>query len=91
VQYGYKDKYLLSASLREDGSSRFGANTKYGIFPSASVGWRIIQEDFMKRLPVMSDLKLRFSYGVNGNNSIADYGSISQIGHTDMFWVRRRH
>jgi TonB-linked SusC/RagA family outer membrane protein len=80
VQYGYKDKYLLSASLREDGSSRFGANTKYGIFPSASIGWRIIQESFMKRVPVMSDLKLRFSYGVNGNNSIADYGSISQIG-----------
>jgi TonB-linked SusC/RagA family outer membrane protein len=80
VQYGFKDKYLLSASLREDGSSRFGANTKYGIFPSASVGWRIIQESFMKRIPVMSDLKLRFSYGVNGNNSIGDYGSISQIG-----------
>ncbi|QTE38178.1 TonB-dependent receptor [Mucilaginibacter gossypii] len=80
AQYAYKNKYLLSASLREDGSSRFGGNTKYGIFPSASVGWRIIQEDFMKKLPVMSDLKLRFSYGVNGNNSIADYGSISQIG-----------
>jgi TonB-linked SusC/RagA family outer membrane protein len=80
VQYGFKDKYLLSASLREDGSSRFGANTKYGIFPSASVGWRIIQENFMKSLPVISDLKLRFSYGVNGNNSIGDYGSISQIG-----------
>lgn len=80
VQYGYKDKYLLSASLREDGSSRFGPNTKYGIFPSASIGWRVIQEDFMKSVPVISDLKLRFSYGVNGNNSIADYGSISQIG-----------
>jgi TonB-linked SusC/RagA family outer membrane protein len=80
VQYGFKDKYLLSASLREDGSSRFGANTKYGVFPSASIGWRIIQENFMKRLPVISDLKLRFSYGVNGNNSIGDYGSISQIG-----------
>ena len=72
AQYGYKDKYLLSASLREDGSSSFGANNKYGVFPSASVGWRIIQEDFMKKLPVISDLKLRFSYGVNGNNAIAE-------------------
>jgi TonB-linked SusC/RagA family outer membrane protein len=80
VQYGYKDKYLLSASLREDGSSRFGVNTKYGVFPSASLGWRIVQEDFMKKLPVISDLKLRFSYGVNGNNAIPDYGSIEQLG-----------
>ncbi|WP_069659627.1 SusC/RagA family TonB-linked outer membrane protein [Arcticibacter eurypsychrophilus] len=80
VQYGYKDKYLLSASLREDGSSRFGANTKWGIFPSASIGWRIVEENFMKDLTAVSDLKLRASYGVNGNNSIADYGSISQIG-----------
>jgi len=80
VQYGFKDKYLLSASLREDGSSRFGANTKYGVFPSASLGWRVVQEDFMKRVPVISDLKLRASYGVNGNNSIGDYGSISTIG-----------
>jgi len=80
VQYGYKDKYLLSASLRRDGSSRFGSNTKYGMFPSASVAWRISQEDFMKKMPFVSDLKLRFSYGVNGNNSIGDYGSISQLG-----------
>lgn len=80
VQYGYKDKYLFSASIREDGSSRFGLNTKYGIFPSGSLAWRITQEDFMKNVKVISDLKLRFSYGVNGNNSIGDYGSISQIG-----------
>lgn len=80
VQYGYKNKYLLSASLRDDGSSRFGANTKYGIFPSASVGWRVIEENFMKKAPVFSDLKLRVSYGVNGNNAIGDYGSIAQLG-----------
>jgi TonB-linked SusC/RagA family outer membrane protein len=80
VQYAYKDKYLLSASLREDGSSRFGINTKYGIFPSASVGWRIIEEDFMKKIPVISDLKLRASYGVNGNNNIGDYQSVATLG-----------
>lgn len=80
VQYGYKNKYLLSASLREDGSSRFGTNTKYGVFPSASLGWRVIEESFMKKAPVFSDLKLRVSYGVNGNNGIGDYGSIAQLG-----------
>jgi len=80
VQYGYKDKYLLSASLRSDGSSRFGLNNQYGIFPSASVAWRIIQESFMKAVPTISDLKLRFSYGVNGNNNIGDYSTISTLG-----------
>jgi TonB-linked SusC/RagA family outer membrane protein len=80
AQYDYKGKYLLSASIREDGSSRFGPNTKYGFFPSASIGWRVIEESFMKKVQVVSDLKLRFSYGVNGNNSFGDYGSISQIG-----------
>jgi TonB-linked SusC/RagA family outer membrane protein len=81
VQYGYKDKYLLSASLRSDGSSRFGDNTKFGVFPSASLGWRIIQENFMKKYPAVSDLKLRVSYGVNGtNNLLNDYAPISQLG-----------
>jgi len=80
VQYSFADKYLLSASLREDGSSRFGANTKYGIFPSASVAWRVTQEDFMKPISAISDLKLRFSYGVNGSNNIPNYGSIATIG-----------
>lgn len=80
VQYGYKDKYLLSASLREDGSSRFGANNKYGVFPSASIGWRIIEEKFMNSLQAVSDLKLRFSYGVNGSNNIGNYPSIPTIG-----------
>lgn len=81
VQYGYKDKYLLSASLRADGSSRFGANNQYGIFPSASVAWRISQENFMKSVTAISDLKLRFSYGVNGNNNLgSDYASIPTLG-----------
>jgi TonB-linked SusC/RagA family outer membrane protein len=73
VQYDYQHKYLLSASWRTDGSSRFGPNNKFGVFPSASVGWRISEENFMKSVPVISDLKLRASYGVNGNNNIGDY------------------
>jgi len=80
VQYGYKDKYLLSASLRTDGSSRFGQNNKYGVFPSASLGWRVVEENFMKTVPVISDLKLRASFGVNGNNNIPNYGSIATLG-----------
>lgn len=79
VQYAYKDKYLLSASLRTDGSSRFGQNNKYGIFPSASLGWRVVEESFMKAIPVISDLKLRASFGVNGNNNIPNYGSIATL------------
>ena len=81
LQYGFKDKYLFSASLRRDGSSRFGINNQYGIFPSASVGWRVIQENFMKSLPVFSNLKLRASFGINGNNNLPnDYASIATLG-----------
>ena len=81
VQYGYKDKYLFSASLRRDGSSRFGVNDQYGIFPSASLAWRVTQENFMNALPAISDLKLRASYGANGNNNLPnDYASIATIG-----------
>jgi TonB-dependent starch-binding outer membrane protein SusC len=80
VQYGYKDKYLASLSLREDGSSRFGANNQWGIFPAASFGWRVIQEDFMKNQNIFSNLMLRLSYGVNGNNNIGNYPSIPTIG-----------
>lgn len=80
VQYSFNDKYLLSASIREDGSSKFGPNTKYGVFPSASVAWRVTQENFMKNLPTVSDLKLRASYGVNGSNNIPTYGSIATLG-----------
>ena len=80
VQYSYMDKYLLSASLREDGSSRFGANTKYGIFPSASIGWSVIKEDFMKNIHALSDLKIRASVGANGTNNLgSDYGPIPTL------------
>ncbi|MBW4888983.1 TonB-dependent receptor [Mucilaginibacter sp. HMF5004] len=84
AQYSYKDKYLLLASIRSDGSSRFGENNKFGIFPAASLAWRVIQEDFMKKAPVFSDLKIRFSFGVNGNSNIGDYASISQIGNANI-------
>ena len=68
VQYNYNEKYLLQASLRNDGSSGFGKNNRWGLFPAVSAGWRIISEDFMKAVPVISDLKLRAGYGVSGNS-----------------------
>lgn len=68
VQYQYNDKYLLQASLREDGSSAFGLNERHGYFPAVSVGWRIISEKFMESLPAITDLKLRAGYGVSGNS-----------------------
>ncbi len=80
VQYGYKGKYLLSASVRRDGSSRFGDNQKWGLFPSASLGWRLSEEPFMKNIPAINELKLRASWGKAGNYNIGDYSSISTLG-----------
>jgi len=68
--YVYNSKYLLSASLRYDGSSKFGVNNQYGLFPAVSAGWRLSEEDFMKSVTVVSDLKLRASWGKNGNSNI---------------------
>lgn len=78
LQYSFKDKYLLSASIRRDGSSRFGSNTKWGTFPSASLGWRLSEESFFKslNLSAVNDLKLRGSWGKSGNYNIGDYSSI---------------
>jgi TonB-linked SusC/RagA family outer membrane protein len=81
LQYGYKNKYLLSASLRRDGSSRFGINNQFGTFPSASLKWILTEENFMRSLSVISDLSIRGSWGVNGNNNLPnDYASIATIG-----------
>ena len=79
VTYNYNQKYLLTATFRRDGSSRFGSDNKWGNFPSASVGWRIGQEKFMKSVKAVSELKLRASYGLIGNNQIPDYASVGLI------------
>ncbi len=78
VQYDYRGKYLLSSSIRRDGSSRFGENSKWGYFPSVSLGWRISEEGFMKNINMISDWKLRASWGQTGNNQIPNYGSQAQ-------------
>lgn len=67
MNYGFQDKYLLTATLRADGSSRFGENNKYGYFPSVALGWNISKEDFMADSEVFSNLKLRASWGQTGN------------------------
>ncbi len=77
--YAYDDKYLFSASIRTDGSSRFGANNKWGTFPSVSAGWRVSGESFMRNVRPVSDLKLRASWGLVGNNRIGDYDAIARI------------
>ena len=73
AQYDYKHKYLLNASIRRDGSSKFGANVKWGNFPAVGVGWNVAEESFMNSLTWISQLKLRATYGYNGNNDINDY------------------
>jgi TonB-linked SusC/RagA family outer membrane protein len=77
--YNINDKYLFTATGRYDGSSKFGANNKYAFFPSAGAAWRISQENFMKDIRWVSNLKLRASYGVSGNQEIGQYQSIAQI------------
>lgn len=81
LNYAYDNKYLFTATFRTDGSSRFGQNNKWGSFPSASIGWRVSQENFMKNIRQVSDLKLRASYGIVGNNRIGNYSSIGLLGN----------
>ncbi len=79
VNYGYKDKYLFTGILRRDGSSRFGLNNKFGIFPSFSAGWVIDREDFWQENDIISSLKIRGGYGVVGNDAIGDFGYLSTV------------
>lgn len=79
--YAYKGKYLASAALRADGCSRFGKDNRWGYFPSASLAWRLSEENFMKDVNWLDNLKLRLSYGVTGNNQIPDYGAIAMLGY----------
>lgn len=83
VNYAYKDKYLVTATVRSDGSSRFGPDNRWGTFPSVALGWRLSQEDFMKSSRLFSDLKLRASYGFTGNFNIGNYPYMSNIGTSD--------
>lgn len=76
VNYNYRDRYLLTATFRADGSSKFSKKNKWGYFPSVSAAWRLVEEPFIQRLGVFSDLKLRAGYGLAGNNRIPSYRSL---------------
>ncbi len=79
INYDYKGKYLLEVSTRYDGSSKFAEEKRWGWFPSFSAGWRISEEDFMKNMTALSNLKIRGSYGTLGNNATGDYLYIPKI------------
>ena len=82
LTYNYKGKYLFSAAVRADGSSRFGSENRWGTFPSASVGWVVSDENFMQSLPKVSFAKFRASYGVIGNNNIGNYTQYALVNNT---------
>ena len=86
VNYGFKEKYLLTATIRADGSSRFGANTKYGYFPSVAFAWNISGENFMQDARWIDQLKLRLSYGAVGNTAINPYQTQANLSRTSYAW-----
>jgi iron complex outermembrane receptor protein len=86
VNYNFDDKILLTATVRRDGSSRFGSGNQWGVFPSGSLAWRISNMDFFKSKTI-SDLKLRTSYGVTGNQEIGNLNSITRLGATSAGYI----
>jgi len=83
VNYGYKDRYLLTFNYRADGSSKFAKGNQWGYFPSAAFAWRLIEEDFISKLNLFSNLKLRMGYGITGNNRIGDFAAFSLINYDE--------
>lgn len=77
LKYDYKKKYFFTAALRMDGSSRFGRNNRFGLFPSLSAAWRISEENFFPKNDIISELKPRISWGISGNDEIGNYSSLS--------------
>ncbi len=89
ANYEFANRYLIGASFRRDGSSRFSENNRWGNFPAVSVGWRISEEAFMASNSAISDLKLRASYGVTGNNQSGNYAWISTISGNQIYQFDR--
>ena len=83
ANYIYNDKYLFTVTARYDGSSRFGKENKWGFFPSAAFAWKLTNEPFIKNIEAISQLKLRTSYGLTGNQEIGVYQSLAQMGTTN--------
>lgn len=94
VNYNYDERYLLSASIRHEGSTRLGVNHKWGTFPAVSAGWRLSNEGFMQDIPHIDELKIRLGYGVTGNMPEESYKSLSMMGvvgryydHSSGTWI----
>ena len=79
ISYSYLDRFLMSATYRREGSSRFGENNRWGDFPSVSVGWRISEENFFPQSNAITDLKVRASWGITGNNNIGNYSHLARL------------
>jgi TonB-linked SusC/RagA family outer membrane protein len=84
VNYTFDNKYLLTFTGRYDGSSKFSQGSKYALFPSGAIGWRVSEESFMQNVKSISNLKLRISYGVSGNQAIAPYNTLGQLSNTNI-------
>lgn len=85
VNYTHLDRYLATLSIRRDGSSRFGLDNQWGTFPAAALGWRVSEESFLRDVPWLSELKLRASWGINGNQAIGNYLYIPTYQFSDAF------
>lgn len=85
ANYAYDDRYLLTMTMRADGSSKFGQDSKWGYFPSAAVSWKLHNEKWMRRSRVFEELKLRASFGVSGNQGISPYQTLNRFG-TEKYW-----
>ncbi|WP_240755315.1 TonB-dependent receptor [Pedobacter sp. SYP-B3415] len=84
VNYNFKSRYLLTATMRADGSSKFAPGRRWGYFPSGAFAWRMSQEPFLKKIPAISDAKLRVSYGLTGNNRVSDFAYLAAIDLNDL-------
>lgn len=88
LNYAYDSRYLITLTGRRDGFSGFGANTKWGIFPSVALGWNIANEDFFPAKGLFTELKIRASLGLNGNQAVGPYQTISRLASRDMVYNR---
>src|SRR3546814_9701545 len=88
VSYSFDNKYDFTGSYRRDGASVFGANKKWGNFAAAGVAWRISNEDFMESFQPLDNLKLKFSFGQNGNQGVDAYGTLSTVANSASGGIR---
>ncbi len=91
INYSLRDKYLMTFTMRSDGSTKFGENNKWALFPSGAISWKAHEEEFIKEMNIFDELKFRLSYGISGNQGISPYQTLSRYGieeyYTNGTWV----